>query len=648
MCLSIVLQGCESEYERHLRWSCHWNPDIKLKGCDRWAFKDCVDHCEFCLGGLHTPVEGRSDQCAQLQCGAYCARHLDADCLDTYRPLCEAALQALAAGDSICAVDCSPATRPGSTSPVLALAALAALLPAALARSEGRDAHATGPLPAPALRAALATATVAALLLLLLLLEGCSASCPRSIPSLHDWQADLTRLDRDAGCQDRWDWKWGNPCAYDVPVLFAKKGIERDTDEAFITGHVENKVYKCVDRSTGISCHKWTSFEESCAKEQFGVCTCKQPSNNSKYCHSWQCISKRASQYNCWESCCGISCTPCVKCGSDGSSRFPMSLDRYNALMVAEGTSSVSLVGQHEALTILRRSYWLNFDFEGECIVPRRVKYPAEIPCKSWREIETEIVDCKCQRHAGDHGYCHAWSCAEKETGMFAVLFAKATSYVDLIDDAASQGYECIEAAILAGGVTQCRVWQGHISRYEVVETSQCKATCSDSSCDTWKCNEYSLPRVHDEPWSKRLAFCLAHSLWMCLPLLIVSRGQTNGSRNVLGLSPCGLLLVCFLIWAIGFLRWVDHEGRWRAPGRPFLGLLVTLGPAWLIMAPIWLCGSCDCLETLSPLVIVLPVMLLVGMAWTSGLIMVCSVLGFLILCILPLCVRRCRKRQRM
>jgi hypothetical protein len=180
---------------------------------------------------------------------------------------------------------------------------------------------------------------------------------------------------------------------------------------------------------------------------------------------------------------------------------------------------------------------------------------------------------------------------------MFSILFAKPMSYAGLIEGQEVESYNCLEYSV-ADGNSRCSNWRGDINSFEEVEQALCAMpTCGngvsfghgDGKCDTWICNEYELPRVHDvDDWGKRLGFSFLHFLWMipislvlCTPLAFENGANKEEKMGLIGLyvcgSVCGTVFVAWLIWSIGFLRYHGTEARWTHPSDPFLGLFIPM-----------------------------------------------------------------------
>jgi hypothetical protein len=602
----------------HLRLSCHWNTDIKIVGCDRVDFANCIEHCEFCLGPKGDPLEGKSHECNQLMCGAACAAQMGSDCSKTYQELCAGGLEELVNAGGSCGVDCSAAAV-GRSAPLLALAI------AALAGSRS-------------------TTFAVFLLVACALLQGCEETCDGQAPTLPQHVPDFYDLSKRAGCKDEWEMTTGNPCASDVPVMWARKGYNEQADEDFVTESVENERYHCriwgpQGSNQNLYCHEWSAFEGSCDEEDFGLCTCHEAASNQKYCQSWTCLMKEAEQNTCWKDCCGDDCQPCVVCGTFGSSRFHMNFDVYMDLLAAEGITTLSNLSISESVHELRSKRYGEYRFRNsECFVSRDVVSTHETQCDEWREIETELSYCECKEAGPDEDFCTKWSCEEKDVGLFSILFAKPRSYAGLIEGHEVEEYTCEKSITMANGGHRCNKWKGLIDSYEEVETAVCEM-CDDSDgdygsdCSSWKCNEYELPRIHDEDeLSKRVFFSFVHFSWIltifsptCLPATFKLRESDplscGGKVIYYGAHLLLNAFLSWLCWSIAFLRHETLEGRWRAPTDPFMGLFVPSFFGWACAVVI---GLLPCVKYEIPSgAFAIPFLLFAGGGFSVGLIIV-------------------------
>jgi len=624
--VTLCLEGCETEYERMLRLSCSWNEDIKLVGCGRVPFAECVNHCEYCLGKIGSPYEGRSDECSQLKCAAYCAKREGEDCQKTYKILCLNAVEEIAnaynvtlGGVQNCDVQCGSTSKkaPG----FLFILGLAVSL-SSVSLPTLRMRH---------MMFALAAVFIASSL------QGCEYDfcIHKATPSLSDWKVDFKKLDWAAGCHNDWNLMTGNPCASDVPVMWAKKGVSNN-DEDYITENVENEDYTCLEWKTvgGVNqfCKRWIARESSCDEEDFGICTCQDsPSSSKRYCEVWTCFMLEASQRTCWVSCCGSeNCAPCVQCGEYGSSPFPMNQQVFDELLQMSGTTAILTATGQDATNILRRAHYSHYYYGGQCIVSRTIKEGSQAPfgCSNWREIETEMSFCKCSAPDTSGDYCLRWTCEEKDVGQFSILFAKPMSYEGLIEGQEIEKYDCLEYST-ASGISRCAKWKGDINSYEEVEVAQCIYCGNDvplgnglGECNTWICNEYELPRVHDvDDWPKRLFFSWVHFAWI-LPItcILCMPPEIEGGGSVLALyvcgSLCGSVFVAWLIWSIAFLRYLEDEARWVHPSDPFFGLLFPL----LLGIPLAFATSLITKVPIPTGVYQVPIILLTGWFQTVGL----------------------------
>lgn len=456
------------------------------------------------------------------------------------------------------------------------------------------------------------------------MLQGCSQHCGDSFP-VTGFELDIEHLDSLAGCIKEFSWLWGYPCASDVPVLFSKKGIIPDADKDFLAARVEQEYYQCLQWSAdgGRYCQHWTATEHSCQEESFGECYCVDGAESGNYCNTWQCISKEAEQHMCWASCCGDNCQPCVLCGEHGSSPFTMDKHVYDSLMEQEGVSLG--MGEAETIETLRVAHYGAYTFQGECISSRDIHYPAEIPCGSWREIETELMYCVCH-NAPDEEYCKEWSCEDKDVGLFSILFHRPMNYQPYVDGIEHESYQCLETETNHNGGTSCSHWVGDILGWKEVETTQCRACDGDGGCSFWKCDEYEAARIHPEDqWWLRGLWFMAHMLWMACILMtldVMGVGTCAGDDGPKGDrclgavgSLCMLFVSIFLIYSLAFLRWEVDHGRWRAPMVPLMSLCGVLLATW----PLGLCLELG--TGLFPALVFFPIFMAVNCVWAIGVV---------------------------
>lgn len=683
----MLMIGCESQYDLASRHSCLWNHDINLKGCDRWSFSRCIDNCEFCVGARGTQFEGKSDECNQLKCAAYCAKQ-DADprCLSTYSFMCEGGKKAFEKHHSqTCDVDCNAAPR--AQPQFVAMASMVFLafskLPTKALLAVGIlviCVHLQGCEDDPRFRE---NGGCSSSFGSLSSSSGCAKMCEPQKPLLPDWEPDFKRMDEKAGCNDHWSWWSGNPCASDVPVIFAKKGIYQGTDPEHIIAGVEIEKYNCTKRVDDY-CAEWTTFEKSCQEEDFGVCTCTKAfvdeSGRGRYCDAWTCVTKEAEQNLCWEGCCGKDCSPCVKCGAWGSAPFPMDREKFDELMAGDGIISNitkaadsdshalhldsdvdSLVGQ------LRRSYWGIFWYGPTCIASRDITNTYSIPCSNWREIETEIQTCRCLRPDDGQNYCSEWKCEEKDVGQFSILFESEESYEELIEGQEVEKYTCTNKVTSASGAEKCSGWRGDIESREEVEVVQCRG-CENLTvphCQSWYCDEYEVPKIlhEDIQWGRRIGFAFLHFLWMggvvCFCATCCAGGLLEDSKGDSGVVvcvgvSCGAGCLALLLYAIAFLRWKPAQ-YWWAPHVPLVGLLLTFAASGLIAVccfAIMPKGDMDGESQQGAMVGLLLIfwfgaMIIFGLGWVGGLAVVSPFIAVLLCMSCCLALGACVKSRK-
>lgn len=646
-----VLQGCEQPWETALRLSCRWNTDIVLKHCDRWSFARCIEHCEFCVYGSGDQ-KGHSDECAQMKCAAYCAKQEDdPKCVLNYEELCIPGKETFEkATQTSCDVDCSSA---GKVQASFMLSCVLACL----------SLHLSGVPPR--------MLALCFLVLVASTLQGCGTcwsgrdtyvtcvDCPPGVPSLPEFEPDLDQLDYEAGCKNEWDPIWGNPCASDVPVLFAKKGYYPDADYKYIKEQVENEKYECL-KHNGKMCEQWSTYEESCHEIDFGICNCNVAADNGEFCQEWTCIAKEAEQNLCWESCCGSdSCDPCIHCGQHGTSPFPMDREIYEKLLSQDGIAFANTAGlDSDDLAKLRTNYWGSITFnhpytgQTDCVASRDVHSIYEIQCSVWREIETEISFCRCLQPDSKKEYCHEWSCEEKDVGQFSILFAQPQSYAAHIEGQEVESYTCTKVLTSTDGTKTCGQWTGHISSWEEVEVAVCKG-CEDldtAHCSKWECNEYEMKAIwpSDIVWGRRLGMAVVHFLWIipsvmigmfvCFYGCVAGSGGDPDADKSLDIRDCvaatfSTAFVMFIITCMGFWRYLGDEGRSWTPWQPYVGFLVTMFAFYVVLFPIFCC-----MKT-SPGLLILATatlsLVFVGFAWECGLVVIGPLIGAPCCCIM-------------
>lgn len=620
--ISGMLSGCESVAEKATRLSCHWNKDIQLNGCDRWTYADCISNCEYCVGASGTLFGGQSDECAQLKCGAFCANaEGDPKCAETYSFLCNQGKQSFATHQNItCDVNCNSAHS--SRSPTLLLTMGLTSLSLLQTRSFSRLWLLVG------------------LLFVAVQLQGCVEPCSPGVPQLPGLLPDFYDMQEKAGCKTDWNSLTGTTCASNIPVLFAKKGWYHDSDYQHMLDSVEREQYECTRRE-GNYCAEWTAHESSCKEEDFGVCTCVQADPTNNYCDKWQCISKEVDQHLCWVGCCGKDCSPCIECGTHGSSPMPINHAVYNDLMAAQSVtlgSMQSSSNQAALLAQLRSNSRQHYTYGGTCIASHEVRSVGEIACQQWREIETEVSYCECLRPSTSGHFCMDWKCEEKDVGQFSILFTVAQSYENLLVGQETERYSCSQ--IVAGnGSTKCGAWHGDISSMEEVEVTQCTG-CSDpdsAHCKSWVCDEYEFPKVwHEEmTWPYRFGMSLLHLLLLSLimvpcfgTLFTVSfaMAQDGGVGGCL-VSSCSAavfgLVPAPLVWIVFFVRYIQKEARWWHPTEPLLGLALTGSLALtvgMIVANISYHGRKEDTAISIGLVTTMSTFYAMGLFWTTGI----------------------------
>lgn len=569
------LQGCESEFERATRLSCHWNDDITIRGCGWWSFSRCISHCEYCV----TKDYGTSDDCNQLKCASFCAKQEDdSTCSENYETMCGWGKANLVTKGVACDVDCSHAT--GAARPTLL-----ALIVTAVAALRVCS------LEAPAGLRPSTFLLIIALSAVTLSLQGCGAVCPSYKPQF-DWVPSMDELNKMAGCNNEWNWQTGNSCASGLSA----PGTYKTEDEQWVKDQVENESYECLEKGkNGKYCQRWSAKEVSCSEQDFGECVCSEPAENGKYCASWTCLSKEADQHLCWEGCCGKDCDPCVVCGEHNSSPFEMNDAVYKELLNIEGMGSLMETDRMRALANAQKKHWSLMRWtDNTCIANQDIRTLARAKCDTWREIETEISWCACDNTDPNAEHCEQWHCEEKDVGLFSVLFSAEKSYRDLIEGSEIESYKCAPGkSITTADGTKCTEWEGRIESLEEVELTRCRG-CEDETtphCDSWKCDEYEVPRLlpYYTSFGHRLGMAILHTGWMQFVLFVSCAffectPEAGKAKQVVCVLP-QIIFALGLIYCIGWLRYSQDADRWFTPTQPF---------PWLgVFAAVWMFGAC-------------------------------------------------------
>jgi len=317
-----------------------------------------------------------------------------------------------------------------------------------------------------------------------------------------------------------------------------------------------------------------------------------------------------------------------------------------------------------DQLAHLRQQSFMDFFYEGECIVGYDVKAPLH-QCEEWREIETEISTCHCIVPYGDNSTCQRWQCEELDAGQFSILFAGIESYTDagLIERAEIETYACLRTEVTASNHVRCAAWNGHAHAWEEVEEIRCEVcarpgvsggvACSEGV--DFVCSEYELPRIRDPAWLKRVGFAVLHNLWIlsiavmffCGPVAILDYRLENGAKASLrdrlwywSMHTFSAALVttatAAVISAIGFLRFT--HGHWMLPLQAFVSIFVPL-----------LCGSAlACAISLALLpsgkvipagAVAVPVLFFSGLFYAVGLVGVAPVTLLVLLALGAICL---------
>merc|ERR1719443_2825598 len=119
--------------------------------------------------------------------------------------------------------------------------------------------------------------------------------------------------------------------------------------------------------------------------------------------------------------------------------------------MIAEGSLEVVGKDVFTASALLRKLYWGEYRYNGQCIVSRDIVSLEQVKCSEWREIETELSFCRCIKPAAESAaYCQEWQCEEKDVGEFSILFSQPRSYEGEVEGMEVETYKCKTPLLLA------------------------------------------------------------------------------------------------------------------------------------------------------------------------------------------------------
>eukprot|EP00403_Amphidinium_massartii_P026091 CAMPEP_0178405196 /NCGR_PEP_ID=MMETSP0689_2-20121128/18275_1 /TAXON_ID=160604 /ORGANISM="Amphidinium massartii, Strain CS-259" /LENGTH=731 /DNA_ID=CAMNT_0020026205 /DNA_START=76 /DNA_END=2272 /DNA_ORIENTATION=+ len=504
--------------------NCVWQPDLNVRGCPFYAFSSCIAHCTRCID------RDGPDDCAQLKCGAFCAKQEGDECLSNYRQLCEIAVEENFPWGN-CNVRCSGTVR--SVHPPSSLVKLTVAM-AAMYAGSGRIGLTTKQV-----------ALVASVASLTFLLQGCDwfHHCDYS-PHL-SWEPAQYNLERRA------DW-------------FDDNGLWQGNPTWTFSMSIEIEDYRCksIHRFRKV-CMEWTVHEESCEEQDFGVCKCHELHPVNNYCQKWGCHTLEADQEVCY-----WSCTPDSGCSEEcRDSAFDMTEEKYSVIMdqkfgnqgwwqSAWGSvypDDVVLVYYPPVAAFSSRARRQVAHYAGECIVngDNKVLSRYDYGCSSWREIETEIQQCECLEGAEGGNSCLRWRCEERDVGLFSVLFKTAKPISHLVSGIESEDYAC--KALDKDG--KCVAWEGTIESTEEVEMTRCEC---DGDCasvgGTWKCDEYELPKskiFHHPMYSNNFVwFLVAEIVFMPMLMFWVGMCFAPGKKMQPGKDENGRdIQVAVLTW---------------------------------------------------------------------------------------------------
>jgi len=231
---------------------------------------------------------------------------------------------------------------------------------------------------------------------------------------------DLHRLDVLAGCKNEWSAAHGNPCASDVPIPFAKKGVQYgEQDLKWVRQSLANQVSVCFDNTTGANsggnCSSWTTHEWGCDKDEFGICNCTHRSGT--LCDRWRCISKEVHHRTCWEA--NWESTPKSECDLAGNHPWGLNLTRFTEILDAERTSDAIHMHDYAAeqkLASAQKFYNVPQLPSPGCALQQPADgkdFPKAANCREWRVVRTKLLQCHCESWDQTDMYCTSWTCQD-------------------------------------------------------------------------------------------------------------------------------------------------------------------------------------------------------------------------------------------
>mmetsp|Transcript_116907 Transcript_116907/g.212709 ORF Transcript_116907/g.212709 Transcript_116907/m.212709 type:complete len:688 (+) Transcript_116907:75-2138(+) len=583
--IGINLNGCYDIYKE----TCIWHSDMTIKKCSYYGFRSCIQHCHYCIN------RDGPQECDQLKCVAYCAKNDDDGCLDNFKPLCEYAKLDGVFQNAACDVNCNGAVsqNPRKVLSLLVTGFLFSTLPTR-------------------------QATIGVLLIFAAAqLHGC---CSDPEPQLKNWEPDMGDFKKKADwVDDKGIWR-GNPTWSFFKHIEVEDYECKNSDAArgiclVWTLHEWNceehdfgvcKCHKLSDPHKGNWCEEWgchaleadqeicylskntnsdgqSTESESCRYEEFpmneqtyhqlvaaqegGALTTGEPWYRWGY---YSGLYRRLEEANATDL--DVDTFVDVK-EIENVSLIADHLYR-SAIPPEEVLRGNSSEGNGTGVARQLNAYggWppadvynpgarhIHFRYSGVCIVNGDNKAMARRRCDSWREIETEISQCKCLQ--GQKKACMRWTCEERDVGLFSVLFRTTQDINSYTEGSETEVYECKE---LAADET-CKAWEGDISSREEVEWSRCE--CKGASCGTlgavWICDEWELPKTmawtHPHYGHKWVWFVFAEICSVCIFCFVL--GDDDHTKDALPVGLCcsccaGIIIFPFLIVTFGCYAWL-------------------------------------------------------------------------------------------
>jgi len=419
-----------------------------------------------------------------------------------------------------------------------------------------------------------------------------------------DLKSNWQRLDELAGCRDAWSAGTGNPCASDVPVIWAKKSIDWQADDEWLSAHgVENSLSTCLVYFPGGACREWLDSKGGCWREEASVCNCTAQAGSAAapYCQEWHCIAKEVHHQSCWEA--DWDSAFKTECEPPGWAPWPLGTDtglnmtEFRMVLAAEGTEEALGLGYADAELLLHVKQKKNqYKLGIHCVAQHAVRDQQKLmplasakPCgQGWRTIASKLFSCRCLKAGEGGGFCAEWQCAASRR----------------LSPPETRSYKC------HGLNSSCSAWSVEVAG-PLAEVGECRACVNASSGCLSSCSSRTMHRVVEFPlpedeadWGKRLGFTILHLLWL-LPMACVTTqpfvwftGQTQYSDDIrwndLCVATCGSAVLtvacCLLAWLLAFYREMkDVEPvpplprvEVRAPTAPLGGLFLMFGVAGL------------------------------------------------------------------